>query len=533
MDSYADSTERRIIRRIALGDNLTRAARVHDEAIALVDGDERLGYAALEAQANQFAHHLRGSGLPAGSKVAMLATNSIEFLVACYGIFKAGMVWVPVNHMLSADDVRYVLEHAEAALVLVDDAIHDRPELRAMLDALALPVLRLRPGRGADEATPLRQALQGQPCTEPAADIGDNDLSLIMYTSGTTGRQKGVMHSHLSVHSALASNVAESGITRDSVCMAMLPLFHCAQFAMTAATLLTGARVVVLRGFDAERLLDTIERERITHLTGLPLMYAALLASPTRASRDLSSLVQCSYGMAPMPRPMLERLIAEFCPHFSLGTGQTEVFPATARFRSDQQLKRSGSYWGQATMVNDLAVMDDEGRLLGPGEIGEIVHRGPNVMLGYYKDPEATAAVSRFGWHHTGDIGMFDADRQLLFLDRKKDVIKTGGENVPSIKVEEVLLRHPAVANAAVVGLAHVRWGEAVSAFVTLKPGMAASADELRAFCLQQLGGFEAPKAVRVLQELPMTPTGKIQKHRLKAAFSDLYGQDAFNDPTP
>src|SRR5690606_29946089 len=126
------------------------------------------------------------------------------------------MVWVPVNHMLSADDVRYVLEHAEAALVLVDDAIHDRPELRAMLDALALPVLRLRPGRGADEATPLRQALQGQPCTEPAVDIGDNDLSLIMYTSGTTGRQKGVMHSHLSVHSALASNVAESGITRDS-----------------------------------------------------------------------------------------------------------------------------------------------------------------------------------------------------------------------------------------------------------------------------------------------------------------------------
>lgn len=523
MTTCWDTPERRIIRRVTLGDNLTRAARVHRQAVALVDGDERLSYADLEAQANQCAHHLRARGLAAGSKVAMLATNSIEFLIACYGIFKAGMVWVPVNHLLSVDDVRYVLEHAEVALVLVDEALHDKPALRAMLEALELPTLRLCPGRGVAKPTALRQAQQGQPTEVLDVAIADNDLSLIMYTSGTTGRAKGVMHSHLSVHSALMSNVAESAIGRDSICVAMLPLFHCAQFAMTAASLQTGARVVLLRGFDAEGLLATIERERITHFTGLPLMYAAILASPSRASRDLSSLVQCGYGMAPMPRPMLERLIAELCPNFSLGTGQTEVFPVTARFRQDQQLQRFGCYWGQATMVNDMAVMDDAGRLLGPGEMGEIVHRGPNVMLGYYKDPEATAAVSRFGWHHTGDMGMFDADGQLLFLDRKKDVIKTGGENVASIKIEEVLLRHPAVANAAVVGLAHLRWGEAVSAFVVLKPGRQASIEEIKAFCQQHLGGFEVPKAVRLLPELPMTPTGKIQKHRIKTQYADFY----------
>jgi long-chain acyl-CoA synthetase len=518
---------RRIISRVALGDNLTRAARVHDQAVALIDGDERLSYAGLEAQANQFAHHLLTGGLPPGAKVAMLGVNSIEFLVACYGIFKAAMVWVPVNHMLAVDDVRYVLQHAEVSYVLVDDILAARPELQAMLRDLGLPTLTLRPGRAAADATPLRMACAGQPDTAPEVDIANDDLSLIMYTSGTTGRQKGVMHSHLSVHSALMSNVAESDITRNSVCVAMLPLFHCAQFGSTAAVLLTGARVVVVRGFEAERFLDTIERERVTHFTALPLMYAALLASPTRASRDLSCLEQCGYGMAPMPRPILERLIAEFCPNFSLGSGQTEMFPVTTRFRSDQQLRRFGNYWGQATMVNDLAIMDNNGRLLGRGEIGEIVHRGPNVMLGYYKDPEATAAVSRFGWHHTGDMGMFDADGQLMFLDRKKDVIKTGGENVPSIKVEEVLLRHPAIANAAVVGLAHLRWGEAVSAFVVLKPGATATEEGLKIFCQQHLGGFEVPKAIRVLQELPMTPTGKIQKHRIKTAFSDLYEQDA------
>jgi long-chain acyl-CoA synthetase len=481
-----------------------------------------LSFTELEAQANRFAHHLMAT-LPAGSKVGMLAANSVEFLVACYGVFKAGMVWVPVNHMLAADDVRYVLEHAEVALVLIDDALHARPDLRAMLDALGLPVLALRPERGADEATPLRQASLERPDAAPDVAIGDNDLALIMYTSGTTGRQKGVMHSHLSVHSALMCNLAESTVDRHTVASCVLPLFHCAQFATTGAFLMAGARNVLFRGFDAERVMDAIEAERITHLTGLPLMYAAILQSPSRASRDLSSLTHCTYGMAPMSRPMLERLIAELCPNFSLGTGQTEVFPVTARFHADQQLVRFGSYWGQATMVNDMAVMDDAGKLLGPGEIGEIVHRGPNVMLGYYKDPEATAAVSTFGWHHTGDLGMFDADGQLLFMDRKKDVVKTGGENVPSIKVEEVLLRHPAVANAAVVGLAHVRWGEAVTAFVLLKPGQPATPEALTAFCAEHLAGFEVPKAIRVLDELPMTPTGKIQKHRLRTAFAGLY----------
>ena len=216
---------------------------------------------------------------------------------------------------------------------------------------------------------------------------------------------------------------------------------------------------------------------------------------------------------------MLMRLIDEICPNFALCSGQTEMYSITTMFKPEQQLQRFGPYWGISAYVNETAIMNDEGRLLSNEEIGEIVHRGPNVMLGYYKDEQATRNAQAFGWHHTGDLGMFDSDGQLLFVDRKKDMIKSGGENVPSLKVEEVLLRHAAVANAAVVGLPHSRWSEAVTAFVLLKPGADIAADDLNSHCRDHLGGFEVPKKIVVLETFPMTSTGKIQKALLREAY--------------
>lgn len=514
---------RRIIRRIALGDVITRSARRIPQATALWDGDESMSYAELEAQTNQFAQHLLAQGFKPGDKVAMLASNSMEMVVATFGIFKAGLVWVPVNHMLTGNDVRYVIEHAEAACVLVDTPLLERADLRETLDALALPQLELAPGRTPGQTTPFQQALQGQSPAPLEVDMDDDDLVLLMYTSGTTGKQKGVMHSHLSVYSAFMSNAAEGKMDHHTVASTGLPLFHCAQFSGLGAVFLANGTAVLFRGFDANQYLDAVEQRGITHLNGLPLMFAAMLQGQMQKPRDFSSLQQCTYGMAPMPKPLLEKLVGSFCPSFSLGTGQTEAFPVTVRFRSEQQLQRFGSYWGTTTMMVDTAIMDEAGNLLPWGEVGEIVHRGSNIMLGYYKDPEATAQVSRFGWHHTGDIGKFDEDGQLLFLDRTKDMIKSGGENVPSIKVEEVFLRHPAVANAAVVGLPHPHWGEAVTVFVLLKPGTEASPDELMEHGRQNLSGFEAPKRVQILHEFPMTPTGKIQKHHIRNQFLDLF----------
>lgn len=531
MDTKAGmaALEENLLNRITLGDTLHRSARKCGERTALVEGAQRISYSALDAASNQFAHHLLASGLEAGDKVAMICNNSIQFLIAAYGILKAGLVWVPVNTMLAPDDMRYILEHGEAALVVIDDQLYANPALREALDQLQLPV-RLCELAGPAEYSVMK-SLDGMAATLPGAIIDERDLAMIVYTSGTTGRPKGAMHSHRSVYSALVSNIASMAIEPADIFSGILPLFHCAQFALAASALAAGSAMVLQRGFDPAALLEALERERITIMVGLPLMYGALLNHPERVRRDLSALRLCIYAMAPMAQPLLRRLIGEMCPNFALGSGQTEIFPMTMYFHPNQQLRRFGNYWGQPCIVNELAIMDTDGTLLGRGEVGEIVHRGPNVMLGYYKDPEASAQARRFGWHHTGDLGMLDEDGQLLFKDRIKDMIKTGGENVASVKVEEVLLRHPAVANAAVVGVPHPRWGEGIAAFVVLKAGAECDGAALQRHCREHLAGFEVPKHVGLIEKMPTTSTGKIQKHLLRGAYQQLFAQAAGLSP--
>jgi len=517
------------ISRVTLGDVIHRSARRFGERTALIEGEHRLSYRALDAASNRFAHHLLGLGLAKGARVGMLCNNSTQMVIAMLGIQKAGLVWVPINTALAVDAIGYILAHAEVRHVVIDTALHAKPELRELLQATGVsPLLCVLDG---DTPPPglatVPQAVAQGPETLPDVDIDSTDLALIMYTSGTTGRQKGVMHSHASVHSVLLSNMVEWGSSpeRADVWSSVLPLFHCGQHTVLMSALSVGGAVVVLRGFDPGAMLAAIERHRITVAVGLPMMYGALLAHPQRATRDLSSLRLCVYAMAPMSRTLLLRLLDEFCPSFALVSGQTEMYPGATIFEASEQRKRFGSYWGVGTLVNEVAVMGDGGELLPPGQVGEIVFRGPNVMLGYYKDPEATANAQRFGWHHSGDLGRMDDDGQLIFLDRLKDMVKSGGENVPSIKVEEVLLRHPGVMNAAVVGLPHEHWGEAITAFVTRRPDAPADFDEaaLTAHCKEHLGGFEVPKQIIFLAALPMTSTGKIQKFELRKAHQDNY----------
>lgn len=512
------------LNRIALGDTLHRTARKYPDSTVTIENGKRTSYAELDSASNQFADYLLTSGLRSGAKVAMLCNNSTQFLIAAYGILKAGLVWVPINTMLAASDVRYILEHAEASTVVVDDQLLANPALRDLFKDIKLPVVACTVGGAPDPVYPtLTACLQDRSTALPQVLIHDRDLALIMYTSGTTGRQKGAMHSHLSVYSALTSSIAEMGIQHSDIFSCVLPMFHCAQFSVAASCIVAGAAMLVQKGFDPTAVLDGIAKERVTMMFGLPLMYAALLHHPARSQYDLSCLRLCLYAMAPMAKPLLMKLIAEMCPNFALGSGQTEIFPMTMYFPPDQQLKRFGNYWGLPTPVNELAIMDESGHLLEPGQVGEIVHRGANVMLGYYKDPDATAQVRRYGWHHTGDLGKIDPDGQLLFMDRMKDMIKTGGENVASVKVEEVLLRHPAVANVAVVGVPHPHWIEGIVAFVMTKSGVEIHVDELLAHCREHLAGFEVPKHIGLLEKLPTTSTGKIQKHLLRSSHQTLF----------
>jgi long-chain acyl-CoA synthetase len=511
-----------IVNRVAIGDSLRRTAARQPDKVALIEGDRRLTYRELDARCNRFANYLIGLGLKKGDAVATLCLNTSELLIVSYGIAKAGMVWVPINVLLVGEQLQYILNHVEARLVVADDELLVRS--RADIEAVCPRILVIQAaGMPAPAGESFTEALQGQSDTEPVVDIHERDVAQIMYTSGTTARQKGVAISHLGVYVSTLANIIEMDVKRDDVTAAVMPIFHCAQHALVASFLHRGATVVIMRRFEPEAFMRAVGEHKLSWIFLLPMMFRAVLDHPRRKEFDLSSLRYCLYAMQPMDRATLMRLTDEICPNFALASGQTETYPASTCFKPEYQLSKPGPYWGSPSMIDDMAIMDDSGQLLAQGLTGELVVRGPNVMMEYYKDPEATAEASKFGWHHTGDLCYMDADGLVVFVDRKKDMIKSGGENVASITVETTLLGHPKVANVVVVGLPHAHWGEAITAFVVLKPGESATAEELIAFCKTRLGRHEIPKAVIFMQQLPMTATGKLQKNVLRSEYVDYF----------
>lgn len=517
----APGPELRRIGRIALGDIVHRSAERCGDRVAVIDGERTLTHRDLDVLSSRFAHHLL-KVLPPRTTVATLTGNSAEMLACLFGISKAAMVWVPVNVQLTASSIEYILEHAEVEYAVVDQELIERQDIAAVLDRLGITAVAIGPGDGKRVAG-FAKVTAGQPEDLPDVDISGDDLALVMYTSGTTGHPKGAMHTHLSVFSTVMANVATHLMREDDIVSGCLPLFHCAQHAMTTSVLAAGGAVALTRGFTPDAGLELIERRRVTIFGGLPMMFAVMLRHERARSADFSSVRLALYAMAAMPRPLIEQISRTMDADVWLVTGQTEAYPVTMAFRALEHPHLDANYWGASTALCETKIMDDQGHLLGAGQPGEIVHRGPNVMAGYLKDPEATAAAQRFGWHHTGDLGVIDDSGQLLFLDRTKDMIKSGGENVPSIKVESALLAHPEVANAAVIGVPHVHWGEAIVAVVVLSGQARATAADLMKHAKAHLGSFESPKEIVIVEDLPATATGKIQKMELRRAYQNLF----------
>jgi long-chain acyl-CoA synthetase len=512
------------IGRVAIGDLLKRAAARFPDRVALTDGARRVTFTELERDANRFANYLVARGLKPGEKISTINNNSAEFVKALFGIHRAGLVWVPINTMLGPADMDYSRPRRGPPRA-DDDNLHAQADRRAACKSGAGPgrgrSRRLCRRAGPAELSDLLKAIE----IEPDIEIDDRDLAMIIYTSGTTSRPKGAMHCHLAVVMAVMSNCVEMHLDRNDGITGQFPLFHCAGHVLLLSYLSVGGRMALMRGFDPVVCMEAIVRDKLTVFVGLSLMYQAILDHPRRKEYDLSGLRTCIYTMAPMSRPLLERAMADLCPNFVLSSGQTEMYPATTMSRPEVQLNRFGNYWGESLIVNETAIMDDDGNLLPRGQAGELVHRGPNVMMGYYRDPKATEEARKFGWHHTGDLAVIDENGEVLFLDRKKDMIKSGGENVASVKIEETLLAHPAVQNAAVVGLPHPQWGEAVSAFVKLKPGAAADEAGIAEHCRKHLGGFQVPKFIKIVDEMPMTATGKLRKVELRQAYSEHFAK--------
>jgi fatty-acyl-CoA synthase len=509
-------------RRHSLGDVLHRTARRYPGKLAVVDGDRRVTYAEFDAAVNRAAHALTARGLVKGDRLALLARNSYQYAVLVFATARLGVVLVPVNFMLGPDEVAYILTHSGAKGLVAGEAL--LPVAQAALDAAGLAgALRGRIGGDAEGWEDVDGWWTTGPAHEPDVAVGDDDPLRLMYTSGTESRPKGVVLSSRSLISQYVSCVIDGGMTGDDIEVHALPMYHCAQLdCFFSVDVHLGATSVILPAPEPAALLAAVERERATKLFCPPTVWISLLRHPDFDARDLSSLRKGYYGASAMPVAVLEELSRRLPDvRFWNFYGQTEMSPLATILRPDEQLSRAGSA-GRAAINVETRLVDDDGNPVAPGEVGEIVHRSPHAALGYYEDEEKTAEAFRGGWFHSGDLGVMTSDGYLSVVDRKKDMIKTGGENVASREVEEAVYQLDGVAEVAVFGIAHPTWIEAVTAVVVPKEGAALTVERVHEHVRGLLAGYKRPKYVVLADGLPKNPSGKILKRELRAAHADL-----------
>jgi acyl-CoA synthetase (AMP-forming)/AMP-acid ligase II len=512
---------------VRLHDFLDYWAREHPAAEFAVAGGHSVSYAEAAVRANRLAGRLVATGCAKGSRVAVLARSADWFLVLYFAAAKAGVVLLPLNWRLAPREWVAILRDAEPS-VLIADADHAGAvdDLRAELPAIERFVAAGAADRRGWESLD-RWLCEGSP-TPPGVDVSTTDPLYQMYTSGTTGVPKGAIVSH----GAVSANVVQVNLARPvhagDRSLAVLPLFHASVIPTALSVICQGGSAFILDAFDPEQVVDVLERERISVATLVPAMLQACLVTvPDVADRRYAALRSIYYGASPVAEDTLRRAIDAFGCDFVQSYGMTESAQALtflspddhrAALRGRPELLLSA---GRPALGTALRVVGATRRPVPPGGLGEITARGPQLMSGYWRRPEETAATLRDGWLHTGDVGRIDEDGYLFVEDRVKDMVVSGGENVYPRVVESVLFEHPAIADAAVIGVPDDRWGEAVKAIVSLRPGMRCTEDELIAFCRPRLGGFERPKSVDFVDTLPRTATGKVLKRALREPYWD------------
>jgi long-chain acyl-CoA synthetase len=489
-----------------LAENLSASARRDPERTALSLDDAVLSYAALDDASARAASLLRERGVEPGDRVGLMLPNVPQFAVAYYGALRAGATVVPMNVLFRRREVAFALGDSDARVLFVWHGFAEEAQLAAAESGTESVVVA--PG-SLEELTAAVSPLAGTARREPS------DTAVILYTSGTTGTPKGaeLTHANLGRNAEVATRLF--GLDRESVILGSLPLFH--SFGQTCtlnAAVLAGASVTLLPRFEAARVLEIIERDRVAVFMGVPTMYNALLNDAARERFDASSLRRCVSGGASLPVELLHGFEETFGCAILEGYGLSETSPI-ASFNHPDRERKPGSI-GTPVEGVEMRLVDLTGGDVAPGEVGEIVIRGHNVMKGYWRKPEATAeAISADGWFRSGDLARMDEDGYFFIVDRIKDMIIRGGYNVYPREIEEVLYTHPAVREAAVVGIPHPELGEEVAAAVALKPDAEATEDELRDFVREQVAAYKYPRVVWFVDELPKTATGKILKREL------------------
>ncbi|WP_420997186.1 acyl-CoA synthetase [Cupriavidus sp. 30B13] len=516
-------------------DWLHKHARHMPDKIALVDAESgrAVTYRQFDERASRFAEYLGGLGLAPGSRVAVLAHNSPDYFEMLYGCAKAGMVMVCLNWRLPEAELLPILRDCAPAVLVAGDGF--LATAAALSRALPLrAVLHLADDESADvpggwtEYEAVLASASGRLIEMPCRD--EHEIWHLLYTSGTTGRPKGVIQTYGMVFFNAVNAMLANRITRDDVFLNVLPFFHTGGLNLYANPVLhAGGTVHIMRQFDAEATLRKLgakaagdagegEGEGITMFFAVPAVYLFLSQHPGFAAADFSRIRNMSAGGSPVPRPLLEAYLAKGVT-ICFGFGMTETGPtvfvcdeATARRKIGTIGKPVGSMLAR--------VVDALGRDVAPGERGELLIKGPGVTPGYWNLPEATAAAIRDGWLHSGDIAYMDEEGDYYIVDRAKDMFISGGENVYPAEVENALFQLAAVAEAAVIGVPDARWGEVGMALVVARPGLGLDAEAVLAHCRATLAGYKVPRHVRLIEALPRTPSGKVEKHKLRARFA-------------
>jgi fatty-acyl-CoA synthase len=529
----------------SLGDLLRRTAARRPDKLALVNGELRWSFAELDQAVNRTARALAARGVRHGDRIAIVSHNCWQYVTASYALARLGAIMVPVNFMLTGPEIAFILEHSGASGVIAEGALigpaSDAIEIAGLTGGLRGWIPSVGTETGGTETGGTGTPPSSWEDVSPWASSGDSggsgesgesgplellvadDAPLrLMYTSGTESRPKGAILTSRALIAQYVSCIVDGGMDAGDVELHTLPLYHCAQLdCFLGPDVYLGATSVILPGPDPGSVLSTIAAERITKFFAPPTVWISLLRHPDFDSSDLSSLRKGYYGASPMPVEILREMQRRL-PQVQLWNfyGQTEMAPLATILTPAEQLAHAGSA-GRPALNVETRVVDEDDVPVPPGTVGEIVHRSPQATSGYWNDPVKTADAFRNGWFHTGDLGVFSEDGLLAVVDRKKDVIKSGGENVASREVEETIYLHPDVAEVAVFGTPHPRWVEAVTAAVVLKHGSTATEQTIITHCRDHLAAYKIPKRVIVVEGLPKNPSGKLLKRQLRQQYRE------------
>ncbi|MFC4024037.1 class I adenylate-forming enzyme family protein [Oceanobacillus longus] len=503
-----------------IGLSLSRNARRIPEKTAIIFGEETYSYKQFNNKVNKLAHGLLEQGVEKGDKIAFMMKNSAEFMIVYYAIMKVGAIAVPVNFRLTMNEVSYILDNCDASVVFFDgDYASLIQEATAENEKINLKVAV--DGNVLNGQLAYEEILTGI-IENPDIVVDESDDAEILYTSGTTGYPKGALFDHHRVLHVVFNTAMNMKINPGDNLLHVAPMFHSAQLNLfvVSGTYL-GCTQVIHQNFEPAKVLEAIEKHKISIFFSVPTMYNFLLQVPNKEEFDLSSVTRCGYGAAPMPIAVLEKTIELFgTEQFYNMCGQTEGGPGAGIFLLPEEHKEKMGAGGKASLNTEVRVVDDHGKDVVPGQVGEFIIQSEMVMKMYYNDPEETANTLRDGWLYTGDLATIDEDGYITLVDRKKDMIISGGENVYSTEVEQVLYKYPKLLECAVIGLPDETWGEKVVAVIVLKKGETVDHEDLKAYCKKNLAGYKVPVEFIEEEEIPRNASGKVLKYRMREAIT-------------